>query len=131
MHVCFSLCITCGCSVPQTVTFCMVVLLLLHSFVFEGSPSYEVFMLFYMLVHECREHSLLCTVMFMWCMQAEIFSVSSALFSDIVHVTHTSHDNHHDFTMDSFQHFLCSINTKHLWPAGQYTYGVAESVFLN
>jgi hypothetical protein len=68
-----------------------------HSFIFERSPSYEVFMLSHLLVHERREHSLLCTVMFMWCMQAEIFSVSSALFSDIVHGTRTSH-NHHDFT---------------------------------
>jgi hypothetical protein len=69
-----------------------------HSFIFEGPSSYEVFMPFHLLVYECREHGLLCTMMFMWCMQAEIFSVSSALFSDIVHGTRTSHDNHHDFT---------------------------------
>lgn len=69
-----------------------------HSFIFEGPPHMKFLMLSHLFVHECREHTLLCTVMFMWCMQAEIFSLSSAQFSDIVHGTCTSHDNCHDFT---------------------------------
>jgi hypothetical protein len=58
------------------------------------------------------QNSLLCIVMFMLCMQ-----YSCALFSDIMHGTCTSHENHHDFTG-----FHSTVNTFN---------SVSEFIFLN